>query len=442
MQGAPQIISQMSRSCRWPALLGVLALVGCGYSPTFPPEARERAAAVDCAVTQCVDFVYIHGAATHTEADRQYVLGRVDLMHEELSAALYATPEFVEGALENGRLAIAPEPLLYFWGGDITLVRDIETIEAMLDARQEREGGGVRKFYGQVHRRMSEAIHDLFWAASDGHRYQISDSLHAKVRESRGQGRKVVLLGYSAGSVILTSYALHRVRGIHLDEFAQILRGSDALRELFAGRDEWTCGEALLDSGLVEMDERGLLRARLEDARTDGELDVDAFREAYWQDRLAALPALTRRYCLDDDTLIGGVTFGSMANLLASKSDDAAGEMLVLAARELKRDGAFWLNVNHADDLVGFNVYPEVDLTARLERKLGLPPVAGAGFTRSAEPEYRGATLVSAHSWYLTDPPAFAALVADTYARGYRESRSMSASSSTATDSGTSPRAD
>ncbi len=428
-------MSQRPESCCWPALLVVLIVAGCGYSPSVPPEAREQAAAVDCAQTTCVDFIYIHGAATHTEADRQYVLERVGVMHEELSAALYATPEFVEGALEDGRLAIAPEPVLYFWGGDVSLVRDIEIIEAMLDARQAREGGGIRTFYGNVHRRMSEAIHDLFWAASDAHRYQITDSLHAKVRESRGQGRKVVLLGYSAGSVILTSYALHRVRGIHLGEFARILRGSEALRDLFAGRDEWTCGEALLDSGLVEVDERGLLRARLEDATTQRELNLDAFREAYWRDRLAALPALTRRYCLDQDTLIGGVTFGSMANLLTSKSDDAAGEMLVLAARELKRQGAFWLNVNHADDLVGFNVYPEVDLIARLEHSLGLPPVDGTGFTRSAEPEYGGATLVSAHSWYLTHPPAFAALVADTYAQGYRERRSAPARpSATGTD--------
>ena len=405
---------------RCAALLAVLWLAGCGYAPTVPDAARERAAAVNCAETTCVDFIYIHGAATHSEDDRQFFLGRVAEIHKEVSAALYATPEFVEGALEGGRLAISPEPLLYFWGGDITLVRDIETIEAMLHARETREGGGMRKFYAQVHRRMSEAIHDLVWAANDAHRYQITDSLHAKVRESRGHGRKVVMLGYSAGSVILTSYALHRVPGVHLDEFSRIIRGSDALKELFAGRDEWTCGEALLNSGLVELDERGLFQARLEDAKTDTGIDIEGFREAYWQDRLDALPGLTRRYCLDDDTLIGGVTFGSMAALLASKSDDAAGELFVLTARELVRDGAFWLNVNHADDLVGFNVYEEVDLVSRLERGLGLTPVRGPGFSISAAPEYRGATLLSAHRWYVNDPEPFAALIARTYARGYR----------------------
>ncbi len=421
-------MSRRFRIARWSAVLGAVWIAGCGYSPSVPEEARERAAAVDCAEITCVDFIYIHGAATHSEEDRQFFLGRVDEIHREVSAALYATPEFVEGALEGGRLAISPDPLLYFWGGDITLVRDIETIEAMLEAREQREGGGMRRFYAQVHRRMSEAIHDLVWAASDSHRYQITDSLHAKVRESRGHGRKVVMLGYSAGSVILTSYALHRVPGVHLDEFSRILRGSEALKDLFAGRDEWTCGEALFNSGLVELDERGLFRARLEDATADTELGIESFREAYWQDRLAALPGLTRRYCLDDDTLIGGITFGSMANLLASKSDDAAGELLVLAARQLVRDGTFWLNVNHADDLVGFNVYEEVDLIPRLERSLGLAPVTGPGFSISAEPEYRGATLLSAHRWYINDPVPFAALIAETYARGYRRHAESSAS--------------
>ena len=403
------------------ALAGALLLSACAYTPPVSEEARQRAARVDCSQATCVDFIYIHGAATHSEDDRQLTLGRIDGIHEALSARLYDTPEFVEGALEGGKLAISPDPILYFWGGDISLTRDMEVIGAMLDSQEEREGRGPKKFYARNHRRLAEAIHNLHWVSTEGHRFRLTDSLHATVRESRGQGRRVVLLGYSAGAVVMTTYAIYRMPAVNLDEFSRIVRGTDVLRRLFEGRDEWTCGEALMESGLVEIDKTGLMRARLEGEIDEEDLGLAAFRDAYWASRLAGLPELTRRHCLDRQTLIGGVAYGSMANLLRSKSDDIAGELLVLMARELLRQGQFSLNVNHADDLVGFNVYEGVGDIARLEAALGLQPINGRGFDRSAEPHFKGANFINAHTWYIRKPDQFAALVADTYARGYQE---------------------
>jgi len=398
-------------------ILVLCALIwGCVAAPTIPTASLDDMNAVDCDVNPCIDFIYIHGAAHHSDAINVRFSGQIDLLHQWMQVSLNDTPEFVAGALDGGRYHLNPEPKIDYWGNERLLMQDLESVNWMLTSEMRRSPG----FLAGQRERLAVDIHDLFWVGHSHRQPLLLAPLHKQVQESVAQDRPVVLLGHSAGSLIAANYLLYRTPYIRLNELARAPQVSAALRELTTNRDESTCLAALFAADLVELGADGTMIATLESTTAADQVRMELFRKQFWAMQIAALTEYTRTECAKPGDIKGIVGFGTMAGVLLSKARDAEGMMLALLMRYLYANNMFWLTVNHADDPVSFSTYDEEKIPGKLEDILQMDVTLSGGFFVSAKPVHSGATFLSAHSWYLTSPSEFAALLAETYADGYR----------------------
>lgn len=401
---------------RFIIIVSVLLSWGCTGVPKLTTASLDAIARVDCIATSCIDFIYIHGAAHHSEEVDLRFRKQINLLHHWMQASLNSTPEFVSGVLNDGHYRINPAPKIDFWGNERLLMQDLDSVNWMLTNEMR---SSPRFLVGQ-RERLAVDIHDLFWVGHSHRQPSLLAPLHKQVKASAALGRPVVLLGHSAGSMIAANYALYRVPFVELNELAQLPQVSQTLRELTSGRDQATCLAALFAADLIELGPDGKMIATLEGTTAVDHVRLDEFRRQFWSLQIGALPKYTAAECAKPGDIKGIVGFGTMAGVLLSKARDAEGMLLALLLRYLYSHDMFWLTVNHADDPVSFSTYNEEQIPERIENVLKMSVTLSGGFFVSAKPTYRGATFLSAHSWYLTSPSEFAKLLATTFADGYQ----------------------
>ncbi len=394
-----------------PALVLVALAAGCSRTGE-----RVAAGSQPCAGEDCIRFVYVHGAAREADGAREDFGEQVARVHEAMRSRLNATAEVRAGLLQDGRRGIAAEPAVYYWADQL---RDnVEVVDGIM-ARIAQE---MPSLWTGARIRLAHALHDMVWVDKREHFRLLHDGLHETLWSGPDGGRPAVLFGHSAGALLITSYIHHRARNIDARTLRTVfVHVSPELAEVAADYlREPTCVEALLDIELLTINDRGFLVARLDKSLAGAAAEAVAERDRIWRLEFERLPGRTAALCAPVGRIVGLVTFGSMVALLESYGDDAESRMFSLMIRDTYEQGRFWLNVNHGDDIVGFNVYGLEDLPARIGERLGSPVRPASGFVASSPPYNDGATLLSAHSWYLREPTGFAALVADTYAQGWR----------------------
>ncbi len=395
------------------ALALLVAALASGCSRTGE---RASATPAPCDGERCIRFAYVHGAAREAEGAREDFGAQVARVHEAMRAQLQRTPEVRESLLQDGRRQISADPTVYYWADQL---RDnVEVVDGIM-ARIAEE---MPSLWTGARIRLAHALHDMVWVDKREHFRLLHDGLHETLWGGADTGQPVVLFGHSAGALLISSYLHHRARNIDAAALRSVFVHvpPELARLATAYLGEPTCVEALLDSELLTVNDRGFLVARVDESlATAGDGGV-AERERLWRIELERLPERTAALCAPAERIVGLVTFGSMVALLESYGDDAESRMFSLMIRDIYEQGRFWLNVNHGDDIVGFNVYGLDDLPARIGERLGSPVRPAGGFVASSPPYNDGATVLSAHSWYLREPRGFAQLVADTYAQGWR----------------------
>ena len=117
--------------------------------------------------------------------------------------------------------------------------------------------------------------------------------------------------------------------------------------------------------------------------------------------------------------LRGIITYGHPGPVLEGTIEGKERSMFLLFLRYALEHDFFWVNISHTNDPVGYALYDEADLPERLSEIIGMPVRRGGGFFASGA-ESRGASVITAHSWYWLKPHQFARTLAETYAGGYR----------------------
>lgn len=396
-----------------------LLVTGCGTQPVSRAAYDEAVLAghVDCAGRPAgapIDFVYVHGAARNKAPDQQIFAGQIETLHYYALKELNRNPEIRDGLLDNCRLAISPDARPYYWGQ--TSQAEIEVVDRNVAWANENKTGLVKK----IQPRLAYAMHDTAWLSRLHNKKAVLLGLQDYLQQSFEAGRPVVLWGHSAGALAVLSYMSFSIPYVdrELIERYPTLAPLGALLEA-SGVTE-TCVVALLEANVATLDDSGELYPMLgnftmRDPEAQRRLQAD-----YLRGQAAVFAERTRQDCAPPESILGVVTVGSPALVFSAKGGaDAEAAMGSEALSHLFEDGRFWLDINHHDDLVGFPL-DDRDWSVRLARGVGREVRSDNGFFISNYRVRRGATMLSAHSWYIRSPAQFAKVWSETYSEGYR----------------------
>lgn len=395
--------------------LTALTLSSCISVPKIPQEKLAPIEAVDCSRDQCIDFIYLHGSARPYEEQRDEFYAYTGPMHQWIMAELYSQPEIQEGLLEDGRLRINPDPIAFYWGN--LSAEEFEVVADLLEWSDERKGTA-----GTVARMAQKyavlGMHDTFWISETRNKRKVHLALHKVITESLAQDRQVVLFGHSAGAMAIQGYGMYHFPYIDLAE-AEATLPEGHIKTLLANASGQTCIRALLESGLMEFREDGVFALKLELEEISNMAELDAFRQAYWQEKLRSLPDFTSEYCTPKDGVRGLVTYGHPGPVLGGTIVGTEQNLFLLFSRSVIQNGQFWINISHTNDPVGYAMYDEQSMPDDLAELLEMPVKRNGGFFISGA-ESSGASVLTAHSWYWLKPAQFARVLSRTYAEGYR----------------------
>ena len=152
-------------------------------------------------------------------------------------------------------------------------------------------------------------------------------------------------------------------------------------------------------------------------ATSDDPDRLEQFRTFYQAEKMAKLPLFTSKFCAPKGVLSGLVTYGHPGIVLEGSVAGKNKDLFLLFLRSVLEDKFFWINLNHANDPLGYAFYDDGDLASDVADRLGMPVVPGDGFFVSGS-EASGASVITAHSWYWLKPHQFARSLADTFAEG------------------------
>lgn len=398
-------------------LLANAILSGCFgmHVPKIPAEKMAPIAAVDCARDQCIDFIYLHGSARPYAEQRDEFYAYTGPMHQWVMAELYTSPEVNQGLLEKSQYRINPEPVAFYWG-DLS-AEEFQVVAELMEWTDARKGtaGTVARMAQQY---AILGMHDTFWISEPRNKRKVHLALHEVVSQSIAKDHKVVLFGHSAGAMAIQGYGMYHLPYLDLAEVeAHLPEGP--LKDLLAGATGQTCIRALLESGLMEFREDGKFALKLQTESVSDMKKFDKFRQAYWQEKLRRLPDCTSEYCAPKSSIKGIVTYGHPGPVLSGTIVGTEQNLFLLFVRHIIQSGQFWINISHINDPVGYALYDELDVPENLSELLNLPVERGGGFLISGT-ESRGATAITAHSWYWLKPAQFARVLSRTYAEGYQ----------------------
>jgi len=368
-----------------------------------------------------IDFVYVHGAARNKAPDEQVFAGQIETLHYYVLREFNQNPDVLHGLLDDCRFSISPDARPYYWGQSSQA--EIEVVDRNLAWANQNKTGLVKK----IQPRLAYAMHDTAWLSRIHNEKSVLLGLQGHLRASFEAGRPVVLWGHSAGALAVLSYMRFSIPYVDQELIGRYPSLAPLGEVLEVSGVQQTCVVALLESDVATLDDSGQLYPMLGNFRmTDP--DAQARLQAdYLRGRAETFAAHTQRDCAPPHAVLGIVTVGSPALVFSSKGGvDAESIMGGEALSHLYVDGRFWIDINHHDDLVGFPL-DDRDWPERLERNLGREVRSGNGFFISNYRVRSGATMLSAHSWYIRSPAQFARVWSETYSEGYRRTAAEAA---------------
>lgn len=410
-------------------LLGLALGLLAAACATQPVPRAEYDAAVLAGHAGCegkpagtpIDFVYVHGAARNKPPDEQVFAGQIETLHYYVLKEFNRNPEILKGLLSDCRFAISPDPRPYYWGQ--TSQAEIQIVDRNLAWANENKTGLVKK----IQPRLAYAMHDTAWLSRLHNEKSVLLGLQDHLRASFEAGHPVVIWGHSAGALTVLSYLRFSIPYVDQELIGRYPSLAPLGQLLEASGVQQTCVVALLEAQVATLDDTGSIypvfgNFVMRDTAVQARLQAE-----YLSSRAETFAAHTQRDCAPRDGVLGLVTVGSPALVFTPKgSADAESLMGGEALGHLYQDGRFWIDINHHDDLVGFPL-DDRDWPERLGRNLGREVRSGNGFFISNYRVRSGATMLSAHSWYIRSPAQFARVWSETYSEGYRRTAAAAA---------------
>lgn len=291
-----------------------------------------------CIAATSVDFIYINGSNNNNEKMKNWFLKGINKFHPELKKQLEKNDYTKEYLLKNGELVVENKPSNFFWG-----YKSKEDLMFMKErAGQLRSISPVIAFL--VRNTIADIMHDAIWVQKPHNMVPIVEELDKQVKNDYDCNKKVVLLGYSAGSFVTFEYLFTKMPYINISKFFENENLDDDLMQMINNNPRKnTCLMAFVGSNLTNANPLGQIVVNR---------NKDEFKEAYTN-----MDEFTDKYCVPDDTVIGVINYASPIPLFYSDIADrkfGIFKFIHLMYNYLIEHDFFFLTVNYADDPLGF----------------------------------------------------------------------------------------
>lgn len=363
-----------------------------------------------------LDFVYIHGVGHYTEPQRKEFNQAAHRLHVVFSATAEQNKLFKEEILSKYQLTINPTEHPFFWGD--LLLGHIERIDTSIQSIYGLQLSLVDK----VQKILYEVMYVGFWFGKDHNQFVITQKLHKYINQEVAPENKIFIMAHSAGAIILYYYLMRHLPYISFSaKFDKTKWEPDVQKELADPSLKYSCLQALEDSGLVVMNKQGKFILFMDNLPLKDKTLEYEFRNAALREGLVRLKKFNKQDCLEAGRLKGVVTFGSPIAGIASKGGDAEGDVLLWEmVRYIYQNGIYWMQVNHAEDPIGFPVNDENILKKIVASEGFLSDFNEKGFLVNNNSYRSSSTFVKAHTWYLQRPDEFSVQIMKAMDRGFK----------------------
>lgn len=393
-------------------LLIILLFVG-NYSCFSSPDSIEKSEPLE------IVPIYVHGVAQYTEEHKDRFQKQAQAIHENLLELSKKNEIIKKNLLLDGALKFSEKAETYYWGSQYQeSIKRLHEQFLAFDEYYDFVGGFARKM-------LALPLNDMLWLTKPYNLHRVLSGLVKEVKFQTEQGKKVMLLGHSAGSLVIYYTFLYHEPSIDIYEIVKNTPLSSELKdEEFWSKlekNKYTCMQALFDSGIGKIDGKGELVGILKDLDQKNQTEWDEFKLQYYKEKFDILPDFTDASCFAEKDTVGYVSFGSpIASAAGSHTDDAIGKQTRRSLEQLYRTGKFWLHINHIKDFIGVPIKPALSINeyhlAYPDKEISSRPI---GFMENNPKKARGANITNAHGWYLKHQKGFAKLIIKTYEQGF-----------------------
>jgi len=349
-----------------------------------------------------IDFIYINGSNTNDDKAYENFIKGINKFHPVLKSHLEKDAFTYEHILKNGNYVLEEKPSNYFWGyksqEDLTSMKERATLLQ-----------SVSPWIAYAFRNMlAGMLHDAIWVRNTYNMMPILDELNKQVQNDIKAGKKVVLLGYSAGTFITMEYMASRVAFVNLNNwFSHSNLSTDLKKMMQQNPNKKTCASALLRSKMLRLTPLGTVEINN---------NKEEFKKAYM-----SIEKETAQYCIPENSIVGVINYASPIPLFYSDISNPKYDttrLLNLMYKYVIEHDTFFLTVNFADDPLGYPNgvnYKNKEISEYLNVKFK----AENGFFYDYSSDLSWRTVVGAHTCYWNAKERFAKAIVKAYKEGY-----------------------
>ena len=354
-----------------------------------------------CFASTSLDFIYINGSNNNTDKMKNWFLNGINKFHPVLKKNLEKDKYTNKYMLKNGEYIIDEKPSNFFCG-----YKSRQDLMFMKErAWQMRSISPIIAFF--VRNTIADIMHDAIWVQKSHNMIPIVEDLDAMVKKDYKENKKVVLLGYSAGSFISFEYLFTKMPYINIADFLENEKLDDNLLKMIKENPRKdTCLMAFVGSNLTN-------------ANPLGQVNINSNKEEFIEAYMS-MDEFTDCYCVPDDTVIGVINYASPIPLFYSDLSDrnfGTFRFIYLMYNYLIEHDFFFLTVNYADDPLGF---PNgVNYTnAEIKNITNMDFEQELGFFYDYSKSLSWRTFIGAHTSYWNTKRHFSKSIVKAYKEG------------------------
>lgn len=348
-----------------------------------------------------IDFVYINGSNNNDTKMYNWFIKGINKFHPALKKQIEKNSYTKTHLLKNGKYVIEEKPSTFFWG--YKSQQDLMFMEERVDIL--RATSPTIAFI--VRNTIAEIMHDAIWVQKTHNMIPIIQDLDKKVKENIKQGKKTILLGYSAGSFITLEYLINKMPYINLKEYFENENlDEDLVKMIEQNPRKDTCLMSFVGSNLTNATPLGKVIVNK---------NKEEFKKAYM-----SMDEFTDKYCIPDNSVIGVINYASPIPLFYSDITNknlGAVKYHYLMYNYLIEHDFFFLTVNYADDPLGFpNGVNYTNSEIKKFTSLDFDEELGFFYDYSRTSSHR--TFALAHTSYWNTKKRFSKIIVKAYTEG------------------------
>lgn len=356
-----------------------------------------------------ITFIYINGSNNLAYNNRlkfkTAFIEDVNKLHPQIKKRFEENDLIKEIFLKNGEYTINSEPTTFYWGD-----RSLKVVET-LDKDLAEAKKYSPKIAHQARSIFAHCLHDAVWVQKPQNMTNVLDDLHKIVTANVQKGKKVVLLGYSAGSFVTYQYYLTKATSIIPSQLTLGQYDKEVENYIAKTPVNPTCFDALIDADVIKYNPAT--------GKFLPNKDIDVFKRNY-----ADLDKYTAQACFPNGAVKGIVGFASPQRLFYSDFTDTETSINFISnlmAKSIIENDVFYLTVNYNNDPFGFSNSENFTYKKLKENNEILSKYLkeGKGFIYNKSDNYVPRTFITAHLAYWKTPKRFAKAIVKAFNEGY-----------------------